>query len=58
MSVLRLKAQAAPVVIPRQGIFFASKFPRIRLRADWIVIILPLSAGLLAITGATEARRK
>jgi hypothetical protein len=34
--------------------FLASKFLQILLRADWIAIILPLSAGLLSITGATQ----
>jgi len=39
---------------------FQTVFPyKIRLRADWIAVILALSARLPArITGATEARRK
>jgi hypothetical protein len=43
-----LKAQAAPIVIPRQGIS-GVKLPRIRLRADWIAVILALSAKLPAM---------
>jgi hypothetical protein len=46
---LQLKAPAAPVVIPRQGIYLVSKFPRIRLLADWIAVILALSAKMLAM---------
>jgi hypothetical protein len=45
---MRLKAQAAPVVIPGQGISGVKIPARIRLRADWIAVILALSARLPA----------
>jgi hypothetical protein len=46
---MRLKAQAAPVVIPGQGISGVKIPARIRLRADWIAVILALSASLRAM---------
>ena len=46
---MRLKAQAAPVVIPGQGISGVKIPARIRLRADWIAVILALSARLPAM---------
>src|ERR1700692_1241816 len=46
---MRLKAQAAPVVIPGLGISGVKIPARIRLRADWIAVILALSARLPAM---------